>query len=270
MSAKNYHYIILFAIVFSLLMFLFYYVYCLFVANIGKYTAIIIEPREHKALAFVLNNFLENLDERWNIIVFHGNKNKKYVEKIIDTKLENYKERITLIDLKIDNINSRHEYTRYFLDREFYNYIPTEIFLVFQTDTVICSKYKDLIYDFMDYDYVGAPISGLYWTEWKDGDVGNGGLSLRRKSKMLEILNTCDYTVNEPYKNELEDFFFSLPCDIIENYNKPNTEEAKKFAIEMMPNDKAFGMHKPYDYNNVKEKYPWCPEVIELEKLNKK
>ena len=34
-----------------------------------QYTAIIVEPREHKALVFVLNNFCTNLDENWNIIV---------------------------------------------------------------------------------------------------------------------------------------------------------------------------------------------------------
>jgi hypothetical protein len=29
----------------------------------SKYTAVIIEPRQHKALQFVLNNFLENLND---------------------------------------------------------------------------------------------------------------------------------------------------------------------------------------------------------------
>ena len=46
--------------------------------NINKedtYTAIIIEPREHKALEFVLSNFLQNLSTKWNFIIFHGNKN---------------------------------------------------------------------------------------------------------------------------------------------------------------------------------------------------
>ena len=33
--------------------------------NNAKYTAIIIEPRTHKALEFVLNNFLENLNDDW-------------------------------------------------------------------------------------------------------------------------------------------------------------------------------------------------------------
>jgi hypothetical protein len=54
----------------------------------SKYTAIIIEPRKHRALEFVLNNFLENLNDDWNIIIYHGNNNIEYLQNIIDSKLE--------------------------------------------------------------------------------------------------------------------------------------------------------------------------------------
>jgi hypothetical protein len=40
------------------------------------YTAVIIEPLRHPALQFVLKNFLENLDERWGFLVFHGADNE--------------------------------------------------------------------------------------------------------------------------------------------------------------------------------------------------
>ena len=43
------------------------------------YTAVIIEPRKHKALYFVLKNYLENLDSSWNILILHGNLNKEYI-----------------------------------------------------------------------------------------------------------------------------------------------------------------------------------------------
>ena len=56
----------------------------------NKYTAIIVEPRKHPALEFVLNNFLENLNNDWNIIIYHGKKNKIYIKKIINTKLQQY------------------------------------------------------------------------------------------------------------------------------------------------------------------------------------
>ena len=52
------------------------------------YTAIIVEPREHPALEFVLNNFLSTLSDEWNIIVFHGNKNIDFLKKIIENNLQ--------------------------------------------------------------------------------------------------------------------------------------------------------------------------------------
>ena len=36
------------------------------------YTAIIIEPRKHKAIKFVLKNAYDNLSNEWNIIIFVG------------------------------------------------------------------------------------------------------------------------------------------------------------------------------------------------------
>ena len=70
--------------------------------NNSKYTAIIIEPRKHKALSFVLQNFLENLNNDWNIIICHGNQNETFVDNIIKNDLHKYINRITKINLKID------------------------------------------------------------------------------------------------------------------------------------------------------------------------
>lgn len=241
------------------------------VENNAKYTAIIIEPRPHKALEFVLNNFLENLSSDWNIIVFHGNRNMDFVNDIVNIKLNKYITRIKLINLNIDDL-SIQEYSHIFYNPDFYNLIPTEIFLVFQTDTIICSKYKDLIYDFIKYDYVGAPWTSIF--DNKGSNVGNGGLSLRKKSKSIEILDKCNLE-SECYKTILcdsEDLIMSKThlnnCSSINIY-KPSNDEAKNFAIETVKNDKSFGIHKPWKYINIDYMKDWCPDVFTLKKLNK-
>ena len=220
----------------------------------SSYTAIIVEPRKHKALEYVLNNFLENLDDKWNIILFHGNLNEDYSKDIIYKN--KHKNRIKLINLKVDNLTIS-DYSNLFYSKDFYNYIPTEIFLVFQTDTIICSQYKDYIYKFIEYDYVGAP--------WKDGRVGNGGLSLRKKSKMLEILNVCN---NSIVLGSNEDLFFSNPCNNTIKYSKPTFEQAKEFSIEHVLNDKSFGLHQAYLFQDINSICKWCPEIIKLKELN--
>ena len=147
-----------------------------------KYTAVIVEPRKHKALSFVLENFLTNLSEEWDIIIMHGNKNEDYVDDIIENGLSSFENRISKVNLNVDNLTI-DDYNKLLKSKEFYEKIPTEVFLIFQTDTVICENDKELINKFLEYDYVGAP--------WINGGVGNGGLSLRKKSKMLEIINKC-------------------------------------------------------------------------------
>ena len=48
------------------------------------YTAIIVEPRQHKALPFVLENFLKNLSQDWSIIICHGTTNLEFINNIIN------------------------------------------------------------------------------------------------------------------------------------------------------------------------------------------
>ena len=234
-------------------------------SNKEKMTAIIIEPREHKAFEFVINNFLQNLSDNWDFIIFHGNKNKIYIENIINNitnknyknKLSNIKDRIKLINLNIDNL-SLDDYNKLLTTRDFYKYIYTETFLIFQTDSIICEENKDNINNFLDYDYVGAP--------WQDKNVGNGGLSLRKKSKMLEIIDKCIYKKNTP-----EDVYFALSCPEI-NRNKPSFEDAQNFSVEAIYNDTTFGVHKPWlhlkktDYENMETK---CNGLNKLRMLNK-
>jgi hypothetical protein len=197
--------------------------------NKKKYTAVIVEPREHKALEFVLQNFLENLPSEWKILIMHGNKNINYINNIINKNLIKHKNRLSMINLEIDNLTI-NDYNNLLVSEKFYNNIPTELFLIFQTDSIICKENKNLINNFLKYDYVGAP--------WPAKKVGNGGLSLRKKSKMIQKIRNCNYN------NEPEDVFFSNDCN---NLKKPSVDDAKYFSIEGVINDKSFGTHKPWN-----------------------
>jgi hypothetical protein len=218
--------------------------------NNPLYTAVIIEPRKHKALRYVLNNFCTNLSNEWQFIIFHGNLNKDFVQEIIDEDLQNYKHKIKLINLNVDNLEIS-DYNKLLKSLEFYDNIPTETFLIFQTDTAICSKNKEKINDFLDYDYVGAP--------WRDNKIGNGGLSLRKKSKMIEIIK------NKAFSDENEDVYFSF----YDNLKVP--KDGKPFSVESSYYDSPFGIHKAWYHLNDDEQHKLsvnCPELIELKKLN--
>jgi len=224
----------------------------------NKYTAIIVEPRKHAALFFVLDIFLKNLTNEWNIIIFHGISNNEYVNNIISNKLHHYKDRISTINLNINNL-TKDEYSFLFIQKFFYNKIPTETFLVFQTDTIIFEKNKDLINKFLKYDYVGAP-----WGNSPKGInnfVGNGGLSLRKKSKMFEVIQKDINNNNLP-----EDVYFS--CTDKVKLFKPSFQEAKLFSVEQLFSKVTFGTHQPWIIKkHHPEFYTLYPEVKILEKL---
>lgn len=237
-------------------------------SNPFQYTAVIVEPRKHPAMEFVLKNFTQNLDSRWSFLVFHGNSNKEYVENIIQTTIPEESYRIKLIPIGKDNLTI-DDYNVLFYDREFYDKISTEIFLIFQTDSMICSPQKNSIYDYLKYDYVGAP-----WPKDNpEGNaVGNGGLSLRRKSKMLEKLQVCkDKLKNSNGKFINEDVFFANRFNDLVKINKPTVEDAKNFSMEAIFTDKPFGVHKPWDYLSPEQNSQIesnCPGYNELVKNN--
>lgn len=193
------------------------------------YTAIIIEFRKHPAFQYVLHNVFSNLSDDWTFIVFHGNLNGDYVKEST-----NVTERIKFVHLPYDNMFP-WEYSRLLINPDIiYPEITTEMFLVFQTDSCIISKNKAIINDFIkyNYDYVGAP--------WNSTSCGNGGFSLRKKSKMLEIIMSED-----PSRHSLpEDLFFSQAKGI----NLPDGELASRFSIEdYIGCGNSFACHKPWN-----------------------
>uniref|UniRef100_A0A6C0KUA8 DUF5672 domain-containing protein n=1 Tax=viral metagenome TaxID=1070528 RepID=A0A6C0KUA8_9ZZZZ len=215
-------------------------------------TAVIVEPRNHPALSFVLQNVVTNLPNNWKILIFHGNQNKEVVEHIL-AELPSSRF-LTPIKLNVDNLTIT-QYNAILMSSAFYNCIPTETMLIFQTDTMILEPM--LLDTFLSHDYVGAP--------WPSGNVGNGGLSLRKKSKMITITQTV-----LPF-HENEDIYFSIQN--IVPLHKPSFEEAKQFAVETVFYENPFGIHAPWKYLSIDEmhilikKYPTIMQLMHLQSL---
>jgi len=220
------------------------------------YTAVIVEMRKHKALSFVIDNALNCLSDKWKIIIVHGTTNKEYVYRIYRQSSQPH--RISFVEINIDNLTREHYSLLWMNCIELYNAIPTEIFLVFQTDSMIFKKNVHLLKDFLEYDYVGAPWN---WYGTNNERVGNGGLSLRRKSKMLEIIRAGGIEPTIP-----EDVFFA--CTRNASIYKPEVEKAVHFSIESMFCEESFGCHQPWTFHEIYEKVLlYYPEVEQLKAL---
>lgn len=199
-------------------------------------TAILIEPRKHKATAFVLMNLLDCLGPEWNILFFHGPSHTGWAKQICSIYPPDQQVRITLKPCPTDSFETPAAYSAFVASREFIQQIPTEVFLIAQTDSMINpARAKDLE-KFTTYDYVGAP-----WP-WEHLPVGNGGFSIRRKSVLLKVLDKFG-----PLQGPFEDHFF---CSALQRLgaNLPTKEVAREFAVEQLFHPNPIAFHKVWDH----------------------
>ena len=113
-----------------------------------------------------------------------------------------------------------------------WTYIRSELIFFIQSDGVVCRPGID---KFTMYDYVGAP-----WIHQPDGlTVGNGGMSLRRRSFMLHCAE--NYT---NHRNDPEDVFFGNCAR--DHGHVPEVETAKQF-VEAIWFESPLTIHKPWE-----------------------
>ena len=225
------------------------------------YTAIIIEPRRHKALQYVLENALHVLADNWKIVLFHGLFNKEYCEAIAGELGNN---RIQLIQLYVVNLNQKTYSELLATKSVVYDFINTEYFLVFQTDSLMFKRNTELFTEILDgeYDWVGSPWMVCNYPPTRERDfIGNGGFSLRKTSKMLEIIEKHDWRAVQNTEFEwLEDLFFTKKYSDV-SLKKPAYEVAKGFSVDEVFSARTFACHKPWVHSHYSEFVKLYPEV---------
>ncbi|RDW56657.1 hypothetical protein BP6252_14070 [Coleophoma cylindrospora] len=139
---------------------------------------------------------------------------------------------------------------------------PAEHVLLFQADSILCSNSALQVDDFFEYDFIGAPINPSY------GKGYNGGLSLRNRTMILDILGSSSWKdEKDDAENptnpgvEFEDQWF---------YNKmvergavlPSLEVAQTFAVETIFYDTPLAYHQVerWQKDNMQKIDRWCPE----------
>lgn len=129
------------------------------------------------------------------------------------------------------DIKSLHDYNRILTSKEFWKEVPFEKVLIFQMDSTLL---RPGIEEFLKYDYVGAP--------WKfQNHGGNGGLSLRTKDVMLDIIDSNPYKGEAPHG--YEDVYFSNML-LTGKYGKLAPREVcKQFSCESIFELGTLGYH---------------------------
>lgn len=198
----------------------------------SDYFAVIVEPRIDENIETIIKTvmyYLEDSSKKWGLQIFHGTKN---IEQILNiTKNWN---NVSLVNLGTDNLTKR-EYNDMMMTTDFWNKVKGKKILSFQNDSILI---KGGIDKFLKYDYIGAP-----WIKPKEGYfVGNGGLSLRNKDKMIEICTLNNDKSNVP----LEDIFF---VKNLKGQGVADIETAYNFSMEDIFSPNAIGLHNPIKIN---------------------
>jgi len=150
------------------------------------------------------------------------------------------------------------------------NLAPAEHVLIFQSDSMLCANAARSVDDYFDYDFVGAPIA-------KDlGNEYNGGLSLRKRSAILNVLDKWDWERTKKEGDRFEDqWYFNRMTEIQQEeeragiepeeegaINLPTKEVARTFSVETIDYPHPLGVHQVHRW--LKEQMSsldeWCPE----------
>lgn len=210
------------------------------------YEAVFIDFRTLPNMEFIIRNAILKLGKKWAFTIVCGNSNYDYmcdIANIIDKKIK-------IIELDYDNLNNS-DYSKLLMSKEFWNLFYGEKILIYQEDSLI---FHNDISPFFNYDFIGAPF--LKTTNDTPNCVGNGGLSLRTKCKMLDVIERCkieETLVNSSTKYYMD--LFNLDCIPEDVYFSKNMQEyyigdvadwnmASSFSSEQVFNPNSFGGHK--------------------------
>lgn len=207
--------------------------------------AVMVEPRLHQYLKPVIDNMIRNLTDNIPIQIFHSSINEIFLKENYKDLIEN--KRIILTFLDKTNLTIP-EYNLLLTSKKFWDSINKEHILIFQTDSCLLRHINTFDFtQYLEYGFIGAPCHRIPWQ--------NGGLSIRKKSLMIEAIKKTPHVIT--YN---EDKFFSLRN---KNICKPAPFElGNAFSVEQHFHENPLAIHKSWLYLSkenwqfLKDKFP--------------
>jgi hypothetical protein len=211
----------------------------------SNWEAVFIEYRCFPHVELLIRNAILKLGSKWSYTIVCGNLNYEFMKNVC-LKISN---NIKIIKTNYDNLIP-DEYNLLLTSIYFWNLLTGSKILIYQEDSFI---FKNNVEDFMDCDFIGAP-----WpknTNDTPNCVGNGGISLRTKQTMIDVINKISIKnteVNESTKiymkeNKLtncpEDVYFSLNMQKFNIGKVADYDAAFKFSTESLNNPNSFAGH---------------------------
>ncbi len=192
--------------------------------------AVIIEPRPHPHLEYVIKNIMHFLGDGWGLQIIGSRSNEKFLNEILADCPNAY---VRILD--VENL-TRLEFREMRKDSKYWQSLQGKQLLCFETDTLLC---RPGIEAFLEYDYIGAPWKAIQAVS-DVVRVGNGGLSLRSKQAMIDMCLR-----GKTHAIPSEDTYFSVQLHLHKDeYKLPSVEVAKQFSVETLYYQTPLGFYK--------------------------
>jgi len=229
--------------------------------------AVLFESRAHPLIAPVVLNFMANLPPNWTFQLFHSIQNQDHILKS-DLKPYIDKGRVILDNTIIGNqsLSDLAVYEHIITRESTWQKVVGEKVLLFQLDSISCGNFSGDFEKFLKYDYILAPGSEFIHWAFPYRYISSGGLSLRSKSKMIEIIRWKNwFPFMEGTPNEHTYFVEGMKHF---NYSIAPADIAGQFSVESKYSNSPFGVHKPWLYQywlinglQYKSLLDYCPEI---------
>ena len=219
------------------------------------YIALIVDDRASEEVIRAVANILLHIPADWKVQMIIPVDHWSYFNiSSLRSQITHGRVFMTALDFpRVDFTGS--EYINLLLtSASLWHQVQGEKILYFQIDSVLCSNSPYNLSQFLQYDFVGAP--------WTNGRCCNGGLSLRSRSRMLQMFESdgARYRLHETN----EDVWLARNLPRFNGLIAP-VDIARQFSVESVYHPRPFAVHKPNYENlgpeNMKNLCRDCPEV---------
>lgn len=202
----------------------------------------------------VVHNVNHYIPSAWPILIFHGNDNQEFIRNsTLAPLITSGKVFLTLMN----EVYAKNRTNDLLTNQSFWQQVRGEKILFFQIDSIMCSNSPHKMTDYLQYDYIGAPWHPSWFSYSKTDLVGNGGFSLRSRSKMLDLLALLPYDRKVP-----EDVWYGLNLRRVNGSVAP-INVAKTFAVESVYYERPLGVHRFNLRCSIRAKlFETCPEAM--------
>ncbi|CAF2920964.1 unnamed protein product [Rotaria sp. Silwood2] len=219
------------------------------------YIALIVDDRANQLVINAVNNVLEHIPIDWKVQIMTLYEHWSYYNKSsLNQYIKSDRVLLTRLNQSSNGLSSDEYINSILTSSSFWHQIYGDKVLLFQIDSVLCSNSSYNLTNFLQYDFIGAP--------WYLGGCCNGGLSLRNRLKILELIESNKYHYRLHGINE--DGWFTEHLSYVNGYVAP-VSIAKKFSVETIYHPRPFAVHKPHintiGLNNMNHLCNECPEV---------